>query len=310
MKGIELSKAFYLEFGKQLIHERFPELEKKIVIGLIGAGSECYGYDDEISYDHDFGPDFCMFVPSSFDEKTIFQLEHLYNEFPNEFKGFKRKKLIPGESSHRGVIKIDDFFYDKLGCKDGLSNLMDWFYIPSFYLLEATNGEIFRDDEGIFSSIRNKHLTYPEDVRLKKLAGEILLMYQSGIYNYERCMLRHDIGAAQLCVIEFVKHTISVVYLLNNKYMPYYKWIFRGMKELTILSDIQEDLIFLISSNNDNYLNKLSLIQDISFKIINEIVNQNLSIVKSYALDAHAISINNHIKDENIRNLHILFGTK
>ena len=71
MKGLELSKAYYEAFGKQMIHDKFPELEKEIAIGLVGSGSECYGYDDEISKDHDFEPGFCMFVSNQQTRKRI-----------------------------------------------------------------------------------------------------------------------------------------------------------------------------------------------------------------------------------------------
>ena len=63
MNGMELSKAFYTEIGEPMLRERFPELLPFLAVGLTGSGSECYGFDDEISQDHDFEPGFCIFVP-------------------------------------------------------------------------------------------------------------------------------------------------------------------------------------------------------------------------------------------------------
>ena len=61
MKGLELSKKFFYEYGKPMLDE-FPDLLPYIAVGLVGSGSECYGYDDELSTDHDFSPEFCIFL--------------------------------------------------------------------------------------------------------------------------------------------------------------------------------------------------------------------------------------------------------
>ena len=40
----------------------FSNFVSKIFIGLVGMGSECLGYDDEISRDHDFWTGFCIWL--------------------------------------------------------------------------------------------------------------------------------------------------------------------------------------------------------------------------------------------------------
>ena len=64
MKGLELSRKYYEECFKELLFTEFADLSKKVAVGLCGSGSECYGFDDEISTDHDFEPGFIIFVPS------------------------------------------------------------------------------------------------------------------------------------------------------------------------------------------------------------------------------------------------------
>ena len=54
IKGLELAERFYLEYGAPMIKEKFPSLEGIIAAGLVGSCSECFGYDDGISRDHDF----------------------------------------------------------------------------------------------------------------------------------------------------------------------------------------------------------------------------------------------------------------
>ena len=96
-----------------------------------------------------------------------------------------------------------------------------WFYISEQFLLEATNGKIFCDNFGLITDIRNKLSYLPEDIRLKKLAGNILVMAQSGQYNYKRCIDRKETGAAQLAMGEFVNATLKVIFLLNKKYIQF-----------------------------------------------------------------------------------------
>ena len=58
MRGIELSKKCFFERFLPAVREKLPEAEKRLAAGLVGGGSDCYGYDDEISRDHDFQTDF------------------------------------------------------------------------------------------------------------------------------------------------------------------------------------------------------------------------------------------------------------
>ena len=57
--NLECSREFYETVGKKMIHTYFPEWENRIAVGLVGEGSDCYGFDDEISIDHDYAVGFC-----------------------------------------------------------------------------------------------------------------------------------------------------------------------------------------------------------------------------------------------------------
>ena len=68
MKGIKLSEKFFKQYGLPMLENDFPELLPQIACGLLGEGSECFGFDDEISKDHDFDAGFCIFLP---DENSL-----------------------------------------------------------------------------------------------------------------------------------------------------------------------------------------------------------------------------------------------
>ena len=54
MKGIEISKAYFNEYGLPMLNNDFLEILPYLCVGLVGSGSDCYGFDDETSRDHDF----------------------------------------------------------------------------------------------------------------------------------------------------------------------------------------------------------------------------------------------------------------
>ena len=312
MKGLEICKNFYLEYGEKMLHEQFPEYENLIAVGLVGSGSECYGYDDEISRDHDFEAGFCLFIPDEevIDRQVAFQLERAYAKLPKEYMGIKRSILSPVGSNRHGVIRMSDFYNEKVGSPTGDLNISEWLRIEEFYLAEATNGEVFRDDCGAFTLIRNKLLNMPEDVRLKKLAGNVLLMAQSGQYNFKRCLDHGEPAAAQLAVVKFVESAMRTIFLLNKRYMPYYKWSFRALRELPKLGNIADSLEFLITSDNNTETaeTKYFIIEDIASMIINELQQQNITKAVCGDLEKHAYSINDYIADSDLRNMNIFAG--
>ena len=310
MKGLELARAFYKEYGEPMLREQFPELLPLLAAGLAGSGSECWGFDDEISRDHDFEPGFCLFLPGEeiVDRKAAFALERAYAALPREFMGFKRSLVSPVGGARHGVIRTADFMKDKVGAPDGKLDMMQWLYVPDYSLAEAVNGEIFMDGYGEVTAIRASLRRRPEDVRLKKLAGHLLLMAQSGQYNYLRCLAHGETAAAQLAVTEYVKSSIAAVFLLNEEYQPYYKWSFRAMRALPKLSLTAELLEYLLTTDNEpeTSAEKSRVIEGIAEDIIEELRAQGLTRADCTDLVKHAYSVNDHVEDGQIRNMHVL----
>ena len=312
MKGLELSRKFYEEYGKPMLSEQFPEIEHLIAVGLVGSGSDCYGYDDDISHDHDFEPGFCLFVPdeSLVDKKTFFNLERAYSKLPKEFNGYKRSLVKPVGGSRNGVFRIKDFYTKKIGSPNGELTMEQWFSLPDYALAEAVNGEVFEDKLGEFTKIRSKLMNMPEDILLKKLAGNLLIMAQSGQYNYPRILNRGETAAAQLALFEFSNAAMKVYFLLNKKYMPYYKWQFRALRDLPDGEFIADSLEFLISTDNttENANIKNDIINSVAKKIIDALKEKEITKATCNDLEKHAYSVNDFIKDGALRNTNILIG--
>ena len=312
MNGLELSRAYFEAFGRQMLEDQFPELLPHLAAGLFGSGSECFGFDDEVSRDHDFEPGFCIFLPGEevVDRRQAFLLERAYAKLPKEFEGLERQRMQPVGGPRHGVFRTAEFFTEKVGSPDGTLTLSQWMAVPSQALAEAVNGALFFDNRGDVRRIRASLARYPEDIRRKKLAGHLLLAAQAGQYNYLRCLRHGETAAAQLAVCEFVRHTVSTIFLLNETYEPYYKWSFRALRALPKLSIEAELLEYLLTTDNEPETaeEKYSVIEGIASDLIDELITQNLTRANCGYLEKHAYSVNDEVAEPAIRNLHILAG--
>lgn len=303
MTGLELARGFYDHCGAPMLHEQFPALEDKIAVGLVGSGSECFGYDDEISRDHDFEPGFCLFLPdeSLVSRAEAFALERAYARLPKEYGGFLRSTLAPVGGQRHGVLRTADFFRRYTGLDAAPSTWREWLSIPDWALAEATNGAVFRDDMGQFSALRAALSEPPEDVRRKKLAGQLLLMAQSGQYNYPRCLRRGDKAAAQLAAIEFTAAAMAAAFALERRYMPYYKWRFRALRALPAMAALAEPLEEIVMGRASE-----ALIERVCAAIGAALQDQGLSALLTNDLERHAYAVNDRIADISLRNESIL----
>lgn len=321
MKGLELSERYYHEFGAPMLESRFPELLPEIAAGLLGSGSEVLGFDDGSSRDHDFEPGFCIFLPEEerVSRRSAFLLERAYAALPKEYLGFSRGFLSPVGGNRHGVMRLSDFLADRIGpdaagraldpMKSGedILTTRDWLSLPEQYLLEITSGKLYRDDGGLLTGVRERLAYLPEDIRKKKLAGNLLYAAQSGQYNYERCLLHGEETAAAMTLFYFTEAALRCLFLLAGKYLPYYKWRFRALKAWTPYGDCDAVFRKLLSGPNDASESgeKKELILGILARIV-----ADAGLPKETDPGEAAYLLNDEIEDGEIRNLHILTAVR
>ncbi len=245
--GIDLCRRYYEEYGRPMIAGKFQAYESRIAVGLVGKGSDCFGFDDVLSQDHDFGPRFVMWVTKKVYDEIGEELQEAYDKLPSQFLGIDRIETFHGKD-RSGVMIIEEFYKSLLGFdlvgmlahnnedtasgKENLDTIKCWLSVQEYALAAAVNGEVFRDDEGIFTQYRNLlSAYYPKAVWYRKAAQTCALFSQSGQYNLPRMRRRGQLVAAELAKAECAKQAMKLYYLLNRKYAPHDKWLYRGMPE-------------------------------------------------------------------------------
>ena len=247
LTGMELCRRYYEEYGRPMIAGKFHAYESRIAVGLVGKGSDCFGFDDVLSQDHDFGPRFVMWVTKKVYDEIGEELQEAYDKLPNQFLGVDRIETFHGKD-RSGVMIIEEFYKNLLGFdlvgmlahnhedtasgKESLDTIKCWLSVQEYGLAAAVNGEVFRDDEGIFTQYR-KLLSayYPKAVWYRKVAQTCALFSQSGQYNLPRMRRRGQLVSAELAKAECAKQAMKLYYLLNRKYAPHDKWLYKGMPE-------------------------------------------------------------------------------
>ena len=307
MKGLELSEKYYFETARPSLSEHFPGLLLRAAAGLAGEGSECLGYDDEFSSDHDFGPAFCLWLSDKDFESAGPELEKWYARLPKEFMGFPARISTALAGKRIGPMRSSDFYRKFTGCTGLPEREIQWLRIPEHFLRQASNGRVFEDHGGDFSRIRNGYLAfYPDEVLKKKLAARAVTMAQSGQYNYPRALRRGDEGAAFLSLSEFVKAAISMAHLLSRVYTPYYKWMFRSFRELPLFEKDQDLLERMIrqplSEVNEDRIERFCI------RVVELWHSQGFTEINDAFLETQGQELYRQIRSDELRHLHILDG--
>lgn len=246
--GMELARRLWEQAGKPMLQSRYPDYAERIAVGLVGHGSECFGFDDALSRDHDFAPRFCLWLTDEDYAAIGTALQEDYERIAHAWRSEHSSADLPdspttpraqGTMRRDGVFRIGDFFETLTGYREAPPQDAphEWLALDESTLATATNGRIFADALGIFSKTRQGFTFMPEDVRLSLISRRLGMLSQAGQYNLPRMLQRGDGAAAMTSIHEFAQAAISLVFLVNNPvsvgYAPYYKWRFAALRRLS-----------------------------------------------------------------------------
>lgn len=309
MTGLELARCYY-NACRPVLFEFMPDIMAQAAAGLVGEGSECFSCDDQTSRDHDFGAAFCLWLPASILQAHRKRIEKTFAQLPTEFAGFPSRLSPHLRQGRVGPISLENFYRFFTGLTKPPSSWREWMSIPEYQLAAAINGEVFEDGLGVFSQWRDKLLSYyPRDVWLKKLASKAMLAAQAGQYNLPRALHRGDGPAAMLAACRFAENAISLVFLLNRHYTPFYKWAPKLGRIQPLFGDMLGNTLDAMSAQplrGEQDIQALKPVENFCACIAKHFQAIGLSNEQDSWLWAHGAQIMAHVENAEIRRLNLL----
>ena len=287
MKGLDRSRQLFEDRVMPKIQEELPEVIPLLAAGLVGEGSECFGYDDEVSMDHDAETRICLWL----------EKEHYVIYADTLQKILAPLQALQGWRS--GVFEIGSFFNSLIGLERCPASNQQWMETEETRLAAAVNGEVFCDPYGAFTRIRSELSEhYPQDVFLVRLAQAVAVAAQTGQYNYPRAVKRNDFVTANMIRAAFADHFVRAVFLINRKYRPFYKWTYQALSTLPILGkEMHEKTEALLGAPwNDAE----EVIEEMSQRLIEAMREQGLTENSSDFLMDHLPDLLSKVEDRSL----------
>ena len=308
MNGLELARDFYAHC-RPLLQAALGDIWDVACVGLVGEGSECFGLDDELSRDHDFGPCFCLWLDEAILVREKQRLQAALASLPEHFAGY-RSRLAGGEGQGRvGALATERFYRFFLGRSSVPETPLEWLALAEDQLACCTNGEIFEEHASRFAEIRRQLLSYyPRELQLTKLAARCLQMAQAGQYNYPRSLARGQAAAAFFALSRFAESALAFVYLINGRYMPFYKHAARLARTLPLFGQRITELLSLICEGKPRGSQEQIMegIEDFAKLSADYLREQGLSRLAGNWLWDQAGEIMGHVHDKFLRSQNLL----
>ncbi|MGP0075262.1 MAG: DUF4037 domain-containing protein [Bryobacteraceae bacterium] len=245
MKGLEIARDFFFSWARPFLTAQFPELADRVAAGRL-SGSDVLGGDDEISRDHNWGPQFDLFLAAADYAAFGEEVSRAMNEVaPNPWKGYRLDGA--GDKSVQ-VHSVPQWFRKHLKLARFPLAAEDW--PPTslesiLYFLR--HGEIWMDGSGELSKWRSALHEYPHEMLRTRLAEECFRVWHHGEYNFvQRMARRRDPIAIAMCLGEFVTGVMRIVLLMSRDFTPYWKWLafeFRKRPEAQPYVKMLEELV-------------------------------------------------------------------
>lgn len=308
--GLTLARRFF-QASLPVLNRHIPDIMACSAAGLVGEGSECLGVDDHISRDHDWGAAFCLWIPDALFAAERERIESAFAMLPDSFDGNPVRTTPEARMGRVGPLPLRGFYRRFLGLDRAPVTWQEWRAIPEHHLCTCTNGAVFMDNGGEFTALREELLRYyPEDILRKKIAARCMIMAQAGQYNLARSLQRGEIVTAMLAAARFAEAALSMTFLLNRRFMPFYKWAPRLAQALPILGTDTARCLQTLARTSWNEpglaMPAVESIEELCSSVAEELRRQGLAAEPGSWLWALGPSVQRGVKDPEVRRLNVM----
>ena len=106
---------------------------------------------------------------------------------------------------------------------------------------------------------------------------------------------------------EFVRNAVSLIFILNFRFAPYYKWQFRALRELPLMGELAETLEKLLCAPRTPF-EKNETVEEVCEKILAHLRENGLTERSDTYLEPHAFEVMKRIRSHHLRSLHVMEG--
>jgi predicted nucleotidyltransferase len=237
--------------AKDFVRERFGKRDG--VVGVLLVGSAALGYVDNLS-DIDL---------------EVVTTDKLYREV----------EACPEVSAqYRGIdVSWEWMTFKEFACQ--LTNWEDdidlWIYSKSKILL---------DNKNTLRNFLHKYKHYPKKIWLDKLFHYWFFATGNAPYDSGKAIQRGDLTTAQLYLNQAIEYYTALIFILNNKFVPYRKWRLKELEHLAYLPvDFKENLHAILTVRNwteEEFKVKQEIINELARSLEKELAKAGISTEK------------------------------
>jgi hypothetical protein len=235
---IDISREFFFDLVLPILEREFPEETAQTAFGVFGYGSEVLHLDDEYSSDHHWGLRINALMPQALlaeTEQAI--LSTVAANLPDSYKGQSLREGYAGTKA-LSLMSLEGFLRQTIGIDHVPRDYAEWLSMPEEDIIHVINGEIWRDDLGRFTAIREAlSAYYPEPVRLRRIAHWCRYFSGMGTYALRRAILRDNEYYASIAFGKAIRWGVQLAFLLEKIYCPYDKWTLAFLPRLPRLGE-------------------------------------------------------------------------